>query len=72
MNKPDIVCVDDQREILAALERDLEVLEGYFSIVMCESAQEAHEVLAEIDAEGGHLALIICDHVMPVKAGSIF
>jgi two-component system chemotaxis response regulator CheY len=72
MNKPDIVCIDDQREILAALKRDLEVLEGYFSIVMCESAQEAHEVLDEIDAEGGRLALIICDHVMPGKSGIDF
>lgn len=72
MKKPDIVCVDDQREILAALKRDLAVLERYFSVIVCESAQEARQVLEEIDAEGGHLALIICDHVMPGQNGIDF
>lgn len=72
MKKPDIVCVDDQREILAALKRDLAILERYFSIIVCESATEAHQVIEEIDAEGGHLALIICDQVMPGKNGVDF
>ncbi len=72
MNKPSIVCVDDQREILAALQRDLAPLEHHFSIIVCESAQEAHQVLDEIDAEGAPLPLIICDHVMPGKNGIDF
>jgi len=72
MNKPNIVCVDDQREILATLKKDLLTLEPYLSIVLCESAQEAGQVMDEIHEQGGYLALIVCDHVMPGETGIDF
>ena len=62
-----VLCVDDQREILAALRNDLSSLP--FALDTCESAAEAQELLDEIDAEGGHVAVIVCDHVMPEKSG---
>jgi len=43
-----IVCVDDQREVLAALQNDLGDLP--FVVEGCESAQEAWEVMDELDA----------------------
>jgi two-component system chemotaxis response regulator CheY len=72
MNKPSIVCVDDQQDILAALKKDLMPLEPFFSIILCESAREAGEVMEEIYEEGEHMALVICDHVMPGKTGIDF
>ena len=72
MEKPNIVCVDDQREVLATLKKDLEEFTELFKIEYCESAEEAFELIEEIDAEGDHLALLICDHIMPVSNGIDF
>ena len=71
-NKPKIISIDDQREVLAALEKDLQVLSQFFDLFFCESAEEAREVIEEIDAEGDHIPLIICDHIMPGMNGIDF
>lgn len=72
MEKLRILCVDDQREVLAALSKDLEPLESHFEVLKCESAAEATELLEEINDAGGHTALIICDHIMPGETGVQF
>lgn len=72
MEKVNIVCVDDQREVLATLKKDLEIFQKYFRIEFCESAEEATEVIDEIEADAEHLALIICDHIMPESNGIDF
>ncbi len=72
MQKPNIVCVDDQREVLATLKKDLEEFTNFFKMEYCESAEEANEVIEEIDANSDHLALLICDHIMPVSNGIDF
>jgi two-component system chemotaxis response regulator CheY len=72
MTKLNIICVDDQREVLAALRKDLAYFKDICSINDCESADEAMELLEEIDADGESVALIICDHVMPGKNGVDF
>ena len=72
MQKPNIVCVDDQREVLATLKKDLEEFVDFFKIEYCESAEEANELIEEIDGNGDHLALLICDHIMPVSNGIDF
>ncbi|MDZ7270829.1 MAG: response regulator [candidate division KSB1 bacterium] len=69
MEKLKVLCIDDQREVLAALRKDLEPLSAVCAFVECESAAEAEEVLAEMERTGDHLALIICDHIMPGKNG---
>ena len=72
MSKPVILCVDDQREVLAALTKDLDSLTTHFSIVDAESADEALEVLDDLEASGAPIALIISDHVMPGVSGVDF
>ncbi len=72
MAKPNIICVDDQRDILATLKKELQFFREYVKIFYCESADEAENILDEIDAKGEHLAVIICDHVMPGKSGVEF
>ncbi len=69
MEKLFIICVDDQREVLSTLTQNLTTFEKHFVIEDCETADEAWEVMEEIDAEGDYLALIISDHVMPGKNG---
>ncbi len=72
MSKPAILCVDDQRDVLAALMRDLEPFKEAFSLIACESTAEAREELDAIEAAGDLAALLICDHVMPNETGVDF
>jgi len=72
MKKLDIICVDDHREVLAALRKDLEVFENWFDIDECESASEAYELMEELYKENKIPSIIICDHVMPGQNGIDF
>lgn len=72
MDKLKIICLDDQREVLSTLTQNLTLFEKHLEIEECESAQEAEEILDEIDAEGNHVPVIISDHVMPGKNGVEF
>lgn len=72
MNKLNLLCIDDQREILAALEKDLEDLASHCRLEFCESAAEAAEVLDDFHGKGYQPALVICDHVMPGRNGVEF
>lgn len=64
-----IICIDDQREVLTTVSRDLQEINKYVTIEECEAADETLELIDEIDSAGGHLAVIISDHVMPGKNG---
>jgi two-component system chemotaxis response regulator CheY len=72
MTKLEIISIDDEREVLAALRRDLVAFYQYCNLTFCESSEEAAEVLEELDAKGAAIALIICDHIMPGKNGIDF
>lgn len=69
MEKINVICVDDQREVLSAVVQDLAPLADWLEIEDCESAEEALELIDDLDAKGEHIALIISDHVMPGKSG---
>ena len=72
MTRPVVICIDDQREVLAALLKDLAPLEDLFELIDCESADEAGQLLDELDAAGRFIALVIADHVMPGQSGIDF
>jgi len=72
MSKPVILCIDDQREVLAALTKDLEAYAELFDIMDAESAEDAGGVLDELVGRGVSIALIISDHVMPGENGVNF
>ena len=69
MEKIVIVCVDDQREVLDAVVRDLQPLLSFCTIEECESADECLDLLDDLDDEGQYIGLVISDHVMPGKSG---
>ncbi|GAA5647476.1 response regulator [Vibrio proteolyticus] len=69
MEKLNVICVDDQREVLSAVLQDLSPLSGWLNIEDCESAEEVLELMDELDAEGEWIAVLISDHVMPGKTG---
>ncbi|WCE28641.1 response regulator [Vibrio sp. SCSIO 43137] len=69
MEKLNLICVDDQREVLSAVLQDLERLSNWLNIEDCESADEALELMDDFDADGEFVAVVISDHVMPGKTG---
>ena len=69
MEKINIICVDDEREVLDSVVRDLDYFSDVFNIEECESAFECLELLEELDAQQEYVAVIISDHVMPGKSG---
>ncbi len=72
MNKLTIIYVDDQREILSTLSKDLEIFSKYVNLEECESAVEALEIADQIDADGDMLAIVVSDHIMPEMSGVEF
>ncbi|MGK5095461.1 response regulator [Deltaproteobacteria bacterium TL4] len=72
MQKYIILCVDDEREVLDSVVRDLEKLSAMFTIEPAESVEEAKAVLAQIQRSKQKPALIFCDHMMPGITGAEF
>lgn len=64
-----IICIDDQQEVLNALEQDLTTFDDKLNVEVCDSAAEAMELVEEIDERGDHIAIIISDQVMPGMSG---
>lgn len=72
MNQIYILCVDDEADVLEAVERDLATLEEVFPLEIASSAEEARGVLERIGKEGAEVGLVFCDHVMPKETGGEF
>lgn len=70
MNKPVIICVDDEQIILNSLKKQLERHFGdSFSYEFTESADEAMEVITDLVAEGRQVVMVISDQIMPGITG---
>lgn len=69
MNQIHILCIDDEPEVLEAVERSIAPLEKYFPIDTADSADDAREVIREILDDGDHIGVVLCDHVMPGENG---
>ena len=69
MEKLFIIIVDDQREVVNTVTKDIEQLADLAQIEECESGEEVLELIDEIDSEGDYVAVIISDHVMPGMTG---
>ncbi|MBF0276266.1 MAG: response regulator [SAR324 cluster bacterium] len=72
MNEYTIICVDDEREILDAVQYDLEPLASHFDLEAAESVDEAESVIDQMQSENRSLALVLCDHIMPGRLGVDF
>ncbi|MGJ8654671.1 MAG: response regulator [Opitutaceae bacterium] len=72
MKKIYILCVDDELEVLQAVEQNIAELEDTFPILTAESSAEARTLVKQIADEGNLLGLVLCDHVMPGDNGVDF
>ena len=71
MNKPALLVVDDDPQVLAAVRRDLRgrYRESYM-VVSASSGEEALATIRELKARGDALALVISDQRMPGMQGT--
>jgi len=69
MDKLYIIAVDDQEQVLRALEDDLGEFLSHMEVETCTSGSEVLELIEEIDGQGDHLAVVVSDHVMPGMTG---
>src|SRR5919202_463142 len=70
MNKPVILCVDDEATVLESLEIELsKALGDEYLIEIAEGGEEALELLEELLEEEQEIALVISDYIMPKMKG---
>jgi two-component system chemotaxis response regulator CheY len=72
MDKIIVICIDDQRDVLAAVQKDLSEFDSILEIMDCESAAEAEELIEDLYVHEKPIGLIICDHIMPEENGIDF
>ena len=71
MSKPVILSVDDDPEVLGAIERDLRRhYRGDYRVMRAGSGQEGLEVARELKARGAAIALFLVDERMPGMSGT--
>lgn len=71
MAQPVIISVDDDPQVLAAVERDLRSRYGEeYQILAAESGSEALEALAELQRRATPVAMLVVDQRMPVMEGT--
>jgi thioredoxin reductase (NADPH) len=71
MTRPVILSVDDDREVLAAIERDLRrQYRPRYRIVTATSGQEALDAARELKRRGTPIALFLVDQRMPTMTGT--
>jgi thioredoxin reductase (NADPH) len=73
MAKPVLLTVDDDREVLRAIERDLRKKYGSdYRVLRANSGQEALEIVRELKIRNGSIALFLIDQRMPGISGVEF
>ncbi|MEM7654814.1 MAG: FAD-dependent oxidoreductase [Bacteroidota bacterium] len=73
MNKPIIFSIDDDKQVLRSLRRDLRSkYKEEYRIISTESANEGLEALAELKKKGETVALFLSDQRMPEMQGVDF
>ena len=71
--KPVILSVDDDREVLDAIERDLRAkYRGEYRIVSASSGREALDAVRHLKKKGSVVALFLVDQRMPGMTGTEF
>ncbi|MCS7076939.1 MAG: response regulator [Bacteroidia bacterium] len=68
-----ILCVDDEKVVLNSLRQQLQSCFGnQYDYEIAENAEEAWEIIGELQREGTEMVLIISDWLMPGKKGDEF
>ena len=73
MSKPVIMCVDDDPQVLAAIERDLrQHYKSDYRVLKASSGREALDAARQLKQRGTPIALFLVDQRMPEMTGTKF
>ncbi len=72
MNDMVILCVEDEVEVRNAIVRDIAPFAQICRIDEAEDAADAKDAVSQCLAAGDHLALVLCDHMLPGQSGVDF
>lgn len=73
MSRKAIICIDDEMIILNSLVEQMEKHFGpEYLYEAAESAEEAYEIIDDLDDEGIDVEIIVCDWLMPGMKGDEF
>ena len=65
-----IICVDDERSILTALQQQImRAFSDTYTLEFAESGEEALEIITDFISQNIHIAAIITDEMMPGMKG---
>ena len=70
METINIICVDDQQEVLDSVMRDLRPLTSHIRLEEASSVADCMQLIDQIDEDGDHIAIVISDQVMPGETGT--
>ena len=70
METLNIICVDDQQEVLDSVMRDLRPLTPHVRLEEASSVADCMQLIDQIDDDGDHVAIVISDQVMPGETGT--
>ncbi len=70
MEKINIICVDDQQEVLDSVMRDLRPLTPLVRLEEASGVADCLKLMEQIDDEGDMVAVVISDQVMPGESGT--
>jgi thioredoxin reductase (NADPH) len=71
VNKPALLVVDDDAQVLAAVRRDLRAkYRESYAVISAPSGEEALDTIRELKARGDALAIVISDQRMPGMQGT--
>ncbi len=70
MEQINIICVDDQQEVLDSVLRDLRPLTPLVRLEEASGVEDCLSLAKQIDQSGDHVAIIISDQVMPGASGT--
>ena len=67
-----VLVLEDEPDVRAALERDLEGLARTVRVEPAQDVEDARVVMAKVAADGDELALVLADHRLPGTSGVDF
>ena len=70
MEKINIICIDDQQEVLDSVMRDLRPLTPLIRLEEASGVEDCLSLMEQIDADGDMVGLVISDQVMPGASGT--
>lgn len=72
MGQITILCIEDEREVLDALVRDLEPFASVFRIEAAQDVEEARPLVRQLLLRGTQIGLVLADHLLPGTSGVEF